>query len=179
VSINFHIWISCLLGKIFLSTSDISACLIRYFLFRMFKEELQKEGSQDIEKRLMNGSPKWFKNHIKEKISKGCGTRNIHLLCIRIQTDFAYPSSTDVLLQYPPLFPYGDAGYHTGIKLKVMDGNRPGGRENVSMTEFYAYYMHYRKNEPNPALCCGLLSQQYGVNAYSCLESSKLSFYFF
>jgi hypothetical protein len=38
--------------------------------------------------------------------------------------------------------------------------------------------MHYRRGEPNSALCSGRLSQQYEVNCYSCVEANKLSFYF-
>ncbi|XP_062183399.1 uncharacterized protein LOC133887455 isoform X2 [Phragmites australis] len=82
-------------------------------------------------------------------------------------------------LQYPLLFPYGDKGFHTAIKLKEADSGTVGSREDVSMMEFYCYYMHYRRHEPNPATCCGRLSQQFGVNAYSCVEASRLSFHFF
>ena len=81
-------------------------------------------------------------------------------------------------LQYPLLFPHGDPGFHPGIMLKQIDGH-PTGRDKVSMLEYYAYYMHYRRGEPNPALCCGRLSQQYEVNCYSCVEANKLAFYFF
>ena len=82
-------------------------------------------------------------------------------------------------LQYPLLFPYGDKGFHTDIKLKAVDSEALGSRETVSMMEFYSYYMHYRKHEPNPAICSGRLSQQFGVNAYSCVEANRLSFHFF
>ncbi|KAL6626309.1 hypothetical protein ACP70R_030035 [Stipagrostis hirtigluma subsp. patula] len=82
-------------------------------------------------------------------------------------------------LQYPLLFPYGDKGFHPGIKLRQVGGQTPGGRDEVTMMEFHCYQMHYRLDEPNPATCCGRLSQQYGVNAYSCVESSRLSFHFF
>lgn len=82
-------------------------------------------------------------------------------------------------LQYPLLFPYGDIGYHTGIKLNLDEDDSFGGRTNVSMLEYYAYYMHYRPGQPNPLLCSGRLSQQFCVNAYSCVESNKLSYYYF
>jgi hypothetical protein len=81
-------------------------------------------------------------------------------------------------LQYPLLFPYGDVGYHTGIKLKETD--KPiVGRDMVSMLEFYAYYMHYRRGEPNPILCSGRLSQQFQVNSYSYVEANRLTFFLF
>lgn len=39
--------------------------------------------------------------------------------------------------------------------------------------------MHYRRGQPNPALCYGRLSQQYQVNSFSCVEASRLSYLFF
>ncbi|KAL6902302.1 hypothetical protein ACP4OV_005178 [Aristida adscensionis] len=88
-----------------------------------------------------------------------------------------HPSLTS--LQYPLLFPYGDKGFHPGIKLMDAPGEPDGGREDVSMTEFYRYYAHYHRGQPNPEICSGRLSQQYGVNAYSCIEANKLNFHFF
>ena len=82
-------------------------------------------------------------------------------------------------LQYPILFPYGDKGYQLGIKFKDVSGGSRGNRSDVSMMEFHCYYQHYRRGEPNPVLCSSRLSQQYGVNAYSCVEANKLSFHFF
>jgi hypothetical protein len=37
--------------------------------------------------------------------------------------------------------------------------------------------MHYRVAEPNPVLCSGRLSQQYVVNAFSCVEGDRLSYF--
>ena len=82
-------------------------------------------------------------------------------------------------LQYPILFPYGENGYQLGIKFKNGSVGCRGNRTEVSMMEFYCYYQHYRRGEPNPILCSGRLSQQYGVNAYSCVEANRLSFHFF
>jgi hypothetical protein len=54
-----------------------------------------------------------------------------------------YPLNPPLMaLQYPLLFPHGDVGFHSGIKLRVLDPARPPVRENVSMTEYYAYYAH-------------------------------------
>jgi hypothetical protein len=82
-------------------------------------------------------------------------------------------------LQYPILFPYGDNGYQLGMKFRDASSGYRGKRSEVSMMEFYGYYQHYRPGEPNPILCSGRLSQQYGVNAYSCVEANRLSFHFF
>jgi hypothetical protein len=82
-------------------------------------------------------------------------------------------------MQYHLLFPYGDVGYHIGIKPRVLDpDNPPPAREKVSMHEYYAYQMHYRVGEPNPVLCSGrLLQRQYVVNAFSCVEGDRLSYF--
>ena len=84
-------------------------------------------------------------------------------------------------LQYPLLFPYADKGYQLGIKFKNGAGgagSNRGARDTVSMMEYHCYYTHYRKDEPNPIICSGRLSQQYNVNAYSCVEADRLSFHY-
>ena len=86
-----------------------------------------------------------------------------------------------VPLQYPLLFPYADKGYQLGIKFKNGAGgagSNRGARDTVSMMEYHCYYTHYRKDEPNPIICSGRLSQQYIVNAYSCVEADRLSFHY-
>ncbi|XP_062224416.1 uncharacterized protein LOC133922908 [Phragmites australis] len=82
-------------------------------------------------------------------------------------------------LQYPLLFPFGERSFHLGIKYCHLDGATPGGRENVTMKEFYCYQVHYRQGEPNPYTCCGRLSDQAIVNCYSCIEASRLQFFYF
>ncbi|EEE54237.1 hypothetical protein OsJ_01110 [Oryza sativa Japonica Group] len=80
-------------------------------------------------------------------------------------------------LQYPLLFPYGDVGFHTGIKLREVDDQPPGSCDEASMLEFYRYESHYRKDEPNPFTCCGRLSDQLAANAFSCIETSRLTYH--
>jgi hypothetical protein len=49
-----------------------------------------------------------------------------------------YPLNPSLMsLQCPLLFPYGDAGFHSGIEMRVVDRARPPTRENISMTEYY------------------------------------------
>ena len=102
----------------------------------------------------------------------------------------SYLNPSLMALQYPLLFPYGHKSYHLGIK--YAGGSRGGvhrssaslsaggssRRDEVSMLEFYAYYLYYRDGEPNPYTCCGRLSQQIIVNAYSCVEANRLAFHF-
>ncbi|KAM0859110.1 hypothetical protein ACQ4PT_047400 [Festuca glaucescens] len=80
-------------------------------------------------------------------------------------------------LQYPLLFPYGDMGYHIGIKYVQDEVVPSGGRDEVSMLEYYCYHFHYRKGETNPFTCCGRSSQQIEVDSYSCVESNRLTYH--
>lgn len=79
-------------------------------------------------------------------------------------------------LQYPLLFPYGERGYHLGIKYTDFPSLLPTTRHYVTMLEYYRYRMHYRLNKPNPYTCCGRLSDSLVVDAYSTVESSRLQF---
>jgi hypothetical protein len=61
-------------------------------------------------------------------------------------------------LQYPMLFPYGERGFHLGIKYTDADNGSETSRKYVTMLEFSRMHMHYRLNEPNPFTCYGRLS---------------------
>jgi hypothetical protein len=78
-------------------------------------------------------------------------------------------------LQYPLLVPYGEHGFHLGIRYDEDgdDGQEP---KYVSNLEFVRYHVHYRLNVPNPYTCYGRLSDQIDVDAYSTIEGSRLQF---
>jgi hypothetical protein len=78
-------------------------------------------------------------------------------------------------LQYPLLFPYGEHGFHLGIRY-VEDRDDVQCCRYVTMLEFVRYHMHYRLNVPNPYTCYGWLSDQIDVDAYSTIEGSRLQF---
>jgi hypothetical protein len=78
-------------------------------------------------------------------------------------------------LQYPLLFPYGEYGFHLGIRY-VEDRDDVQCRRYATMLEFVRYHMHYRLNVPNPYTCYGWLSDQIDVDAYSTIEGSRLQF---
>jgi hypothetical protein len=44
----------------------------------------------------------------------------------------------------------------------------------MTMQEYYCYQLHYRRNQPNPFLCYGLLSSQAKVNARACIDENRL-----
>ena len=76
-------------------------------------------------------------------------------------------------LQYPLLFPYGEHGFHLGIR--YTDADQEGiTRKYVTMLEYGRFHMHYRLNEPNPYTCYGRLSDQLIVDFYSTVEGSRL-----
>lgn len=44
----------------------------------------------------------------------------------------------------------------------------------MNMQEYFYCMFHYRKNQPNPYLCYGLLSSQAKVDARTSLDESRL-----
>ncbi|XP_019230428.1 PREDICTED: uncharacterized protein LOC109211349 isoform X1 [Nicotiana attenuata] len=112
-------------------------------------------------------------------------------------------------LQYPLLFPYGQNGWHCGIKkiartnqryckheelpsvknmcsidgfLDMEDQVLKKGkrkRETVSCREYYCYKLQIRENDKNEVLHCGRLFQQFIVDKFIKLETQRLYFYFF
>lgn len=77
-------------------------------------------------------------------------------------------------LQYPLLFPYGEHGFHLGIRYTDADDSDGTRRKYVTMLEFGRLHMHYRLNEANPYTCYGRLSDQSCVDMYSTIEASRL-----
>ncbi|XP_062014061.1 uncharacterized protein LOC133730499 [Rosa rugosa] len=79
-------------------------------------------------------------------------------------------------LQYPILFPYGEDGYKTELKMLPPKGNRQYKREKVSMRSFIAYQVQERYNQSDTLLKGGRLFQQFLVDAYATIEESRLHF---
>ena len=77
-------------------------------------------------------------------------------------------------LQYPLLFPYGEHGFHLGIR--YTDADDATGRKYVTMLEFVRRHVHYKLNEANPYTCYGRLSDQIDVDSYSTIEGSRLQY---
>ncbi|KAK9075082.1 hypothetical protein SSX86_003401 [Deinandra increscens subsp. villosa] len=74
-------------------------------------------------------------------------------------------------LQYPLLFPYGDTGWSREMKLR---GESEG--KQLTMNMFYSYQLHDRQNVYSLILRSGRLLQQYIVDAYVCIEQSRLDY---
>ncbi|XP_060207250.1 uncharacterized protein LOC132635050 isoform X2 [Lycium barbarum] len=74
-------------------------------------------------------------------------------------------------LQYPLLFPYGEDGYRKDIPLGTS-----GGRQRVSIREYFAYKIQERRDEEPTIVSSRRLFQQFLVDAYTMMESSRLRY---
>lgn len=79
-------------------------------------------------------------------------------------------------LQYPLLFPFGEHGFQVGILYNDLGPTQNNARRHMTMQEYYCYQFHYRKNQPNPYLCYGLLSSQAKVDARACIDENRLNY---
>jgi len=77
-------------------------------------------------------------------------------------------------LQYPLLFPYGERGFQIGVLYNGAMPARKNARSKVTMRDYFCYNFHYRRNQPNPYLCYGLLSSQAKVDARAAIDESRL-----
>lgn len=77
-------------------------------------------------------------------------------------------------LQYPLLFPYGEDGYREDIPFS--DKTSGDKRKRVSFREFFAYRLHERQDEPPVIMSTKRLFQQFIVDAYTMVESNRLSY---
>ncbi|CAI9281031.1 unnamed protein product [Lactuca saligna] len=77
-------------------------------------------------------------------------------------------------LHYPLLFPYGELGWCPTMKL----GNRTNvGAKNLTVNMYYAYHLHGRQHIWSAILNSSRLFQQCLVDAFTCIEDSRLQFY--
>ncbi|XP_073399748.1 uncharacterized protein [Dendrobates tinctorius] len=77
-------------------------------------------------------------------------------------------SNLDALL-YPIFFPYGDQGWHDGLKQQGKSSRR------ITQLQYYCYMLSVR-NYFNPLLNGGKLTQQYLVDAYVKIEANRLHY---
>ncbi|XP_059663506.1 uncharacterized protein LOC132309192 [Cornus florida] len=103
-------------------------------------------------------------------------------------------------LQYPLLFPYGEIGWHRNIKNRrqpypgtditheddifddsIMTGSREGveGRraKKISCRQYYCYKLQIRNQDRSILLYAGRLLQQYSVDMYIKIETTRLDYY--
>ncbi|KAL3648101.1 hypothetical protein CASFOL_009069 [Castilleja foliolosa] len=76
-------------------------------------------------------------------------------------------------LQYPLLFPFAEPGWSTDLRLHSVLGSRP---KNLTVNMYYSFQLQDRANMYSLLLNGGRLFQQYLVDAYTCIEQSRLDF---
>ncbi|CAN1128781.1 hypothetical protein LINPERHAP2_LOCUS4846 [Linum perenne] len=81
---------------------------------------------------------------------------------------FYHPSL--MALQYPILFPYGEADWHANIMVR----NAGQTRNTISQCDYYSYCLQTRLQNRSTLLVAGRLFQQYVVNAYALVEAERL-----
>lgn len=55
----------------------------------------------------------------------------------------------------PLLFLYDKRGFQVGVPYTSVDPTYPEIRSKITMHDYFRYYFHYKKNQPNPYLKCG------------------------
>ncbi|XP_057811702.1 uncharacterized protein LOC131025941 [Salvia miltiorrhiza] len=80
-------------------------------------------------------------------------------------------------LQYPLLFPYGEDGFREDIPLNVP-GSSSGNNacSIVTMKDYFAFRLHERESDATTILTSKRLFQQFVVDAYTMIESSRLMY---
>ncbi|XP_010445013.1 PREDICTED: uncharacterized protein LOC104727621 [Camelina sativa] len=79
-------------------------------------------------------------------------------------------------LQYPLIFPYGEDGFRVGIE-KCLNGNQKDKEKKfISMRQWFAFRIQERENEAQTLLRSKRLFQQFLVDAYTTLETNRLSY---
>ncbi|XP_071699902.1 uncharacterized protein [Rutidosis leptorrhynchoides] len=78
-------------------------------------------------------------------------------------------------LQYPMLFPLGQDGYRRGIKHRNADNNTTGHSE-LTFREYFSYHIQDRVNTPSLMHLAKMLYQQFLVDAYTMIESDRLTY---
>ncbi|KAL3654414.1 hypothetical protein CASFOL_004095 [Castilleja foliolosa] len=76
-------------------------------------------------------------------------------------------------LQYPLLFPLAEPGWSHALKLH---SDTVGRERNLTINMYYSFQIHDRHNVFSLLLNGGRLFQQYLVDAYTCIEQSRLDF---
>ncbi|KAL3655186.1 hypothetical protein CASFOL_000972 [Castilleja foliolosa] len=76
-------------------------------------------------------------------------------------------------LQYPLLFPYAEPGWSPQLRLSSIS---TGKRKNLTVNMYYSFQIHDRDGMYSLLLNGGRLFQQYLVDAYTCIEQSRLEF---
>ncbi|KAL3635911.1 hypothetical protein CASFOL_020458 [Castilleja foliolosa] len=76
-------------------------------------------------------------------------------------------------LQYPLLFPFGEPGWSPDMRLHSVSDVK---KRNLTINMYYSFQIQDREATYSLLLSGGRLFQQYLVDAYTCIEQSRLDF---
>lgn len=80
-------------------------------------------------------------------------------------------------MQYPILFPYGEDCFHEKIFYRRCQRSESIKRKNATMLEYFTYRIHDRLDDFNTPMRCKRGTQSYIIDAYCCMEESRLNHY--
>ncbi|CAF1934301.1 BnaCnng73540D, partial [Brassica napus] len=83
---------------------------------------------------------------------------------------------SNMALQYPLIFTYGEDGFRLGIKKRTTAATSSHKRQTISMRQWYAFRLHERENECHTLLHSKRLFQQFLVDSYTTIESNRLRY---
>lgn len=78
--------------------------------------------------------------------------------------------------QYPLLFPYAEDGYRIGIVHRERHTRKSRKRNRLTVCEWVSFRLQTRRNEAQTLFRSRRLFQQFLVDAYTMVESDRLSF---
>ncbi|OMO52744.1 DNA helicase PIF1, ATP-dependent [Corchorus olitorius] len=79
-------------------------------------------------------------------------------------------------MQYLILFPYGEDGYHLGMRYRESPLKQKMKRKVITMREYYSYQIQQRHPERSTLLRGGRLFQQYLVDAGSSIQEIRINY---
>ena len=83
---------------------------------------------------------------------------------------------SNLALQYPLIFTYGEDGFRLGIKKRTTAATSSHKRQTISMRQWYAFRLHERENECHTLLHSKRLFQKFLVDSYTTIESNRLRY---
>ncbi|XP_042059616.1 uncharacterized protein LOC121804142 [Salvia splendens] len=156
--------------------------------FRMAKEKIGHENQPNVSLRLLGKRGRDGRTHNLPSVSEvamlvvgdfdeALGDRDIVVVKKSGQLQRISELHPSYLpLQYPLLFPYGEDGYKEDIGFSRNSSSSSTHRKSISPKEFFAFRLHERTSEYSILLFGRRLFQQFVVDAYTMIETGRLTF---
>ncbi|XP_019199145.1 PREDICTED: uncharacterized protein LOC109192894 [Ipomoea nil] len=154
--------------------------------FRMAKSFMQSNPTSEIRMRLIGKRSKDARTYALPTASEVAALIVGDLDPCMCERDIVVESRSGMLkriselnpaylpLQYPILFPYGEDGFREDIHFATHSNKQNFARKSASQREYFAFRIHERSNEISTILYAKRLFQQFLVDAYTMVESSRL-----